>query len=73
MPPRYALRMELADSTLEEAFHRVRRKDWAIAAARRIAANRIDRNVVRVWVDDTTTQLGIASFEVCHDLDADND
>ncbi|NTF05982.1 hypothetical protein G6L44_26260 [Agrobacterium rubi] len=72
MAPRYALRMELADSTLEEAFHFMSRKDWAIAAARRIAANHIDRNVVRVWVDDTTTELGIASFEVCRELDDDN-
>lgn len=61
---RYALRMETADGTLEDAYHYVARKDWALTAARRAAKDCISADVVRVWVDDTKTDLGIAAFDV---------
>ena len=61
---RYALRMELADSTLEEAYHFMSRKADAIRAAKWAAKNSADMDVVRIWVDDTCTDLGIASFKV---------
>jgi hypothetical protein len=55
---RYALRIELADSTLLEPYHYVSRKDWAIKFAK-MAAKNAGHNEVSVWVDDTRTDLGI--------------
>lgn len=63
---RYALRFETADGTLEEPYHHMSRKADAIAAARRAARDVVSPDVVRVWVDDTRTELGIASFETRH-------
>jgi hypothetical protein len=60
---RYALRMETADGTLEDAFHHMARKRDAITAARRAAKESICPDVVRFWVDDTKTELGVASFD----------
>jgi hypothetical protein len=56
---RYALRSELKDSTLEEAFHFLPRKVDAIRVARLIAKTNSSPDVVRIWVDDTRTDLGI--------------
>lgn len=64
MNARYALRMETVDGTLEDAFHFMTRKDWALAAARRAAADCVCPDVVRIWVDDTRTELGVKAFEV---------
>lgn len=64
MTARYALRMEIMDGTLEDAFHFMARKDWALAAARRAAADCVSPDVVRIWVDDTKTELGVKSFDV---------
>ncbi len=61
---RYALRMETADGTIEDAYHHVGRKDWALTAARRAAKECVCQDVVRNWVDDTKTDLGVASFEL---------
>lgn len=61
---RYALRMETADGTLEDAYHTMPRKADAIRAARAAAKASVCQDVVRYWVDDTSTELGIASFEV---------
>ena len=59
---RYALRMETADGTLEEAYHCMSRKADAIRAARHAAKNSASPDVVRIHVDDTKTELGIAAF-----------
>lgn len=61
---RYALRMETADGTLEDAYHTMPRKADAIRAARVAAKSSACPDVVRFWVDDTATEIGIASFEV---------
>lgn len=64
MAYRYALRMETADGTIEDAYHTMPRKADAIAAARRAARDVVSPDVVRIWVDDTKTELGIKAFEV---------
>jgi len=64
MTARYALRMETADGTLEAAYHFMPRKADAIAAARRAAKSSVCPDVVRIWVDDTKTELGVQAFEV---------
>jgi hypothetical protein len=61
---RYALRHELVDGTLEEPYHYMSRKDWALTAARTAAADCVSPDIVRVWVDDTKTDLGVKSFDV---------
>ena len=61
---RYALRMETADGTLEDAYHFVARKADAIKFARQHSKTTACADVVRFWVDDTKTELGVASFEV---------
>lgn len=63
---RYALRFETVDGTLEDAYHHMNRKAEAIAAARRAARDVASPDIMRVWVDDTRTELGIASFETRH-------
>lgn len=63
MTARYALRMEIADSTLLEAYHHMARKADAIAAARRNAKDIVSSDIVRIWVDDTKTELGVTSFD----------
>lgn len=60
---RYALRMETADGTLEVAYHHIARKAWAISAARHAAKSCVSPDVVRIWVDDTKTDLSVKSFE----------
>lgn len=62
MTARYALRMETADSTLLDAYHHMNRKADAIAAARRTAKDIVSSDIVRIWVDDTKTELGVKSF-----------
>lgn len=64
MTARYALRMELADGTIEAAYHHMSRKADALAAARRACKDVVSPDVVRIWVDDTTTDIGIKFFEV---------
>lgn len=64
MTARYALRMETADGTLEDAYHFTPRKADAIKFARRHAKDCACSDVVRYWVDDTKTGLGVQSFEV---------
>lgn len=64
MTERYALRMETADGTLEAAYHFMARKADAIEAARRAAQDVVSPDVVRIWVDDTKTELGVKAFEV---------
>lgn len=66
MPNRYALRMETTDGTLEPAFHHMNRKADAIRAARKAAAETVCSDVVRVHVDDTRTELAVASFPTPH-------
>ena len=61
---RYALRFETADGTIEEAYHFMDRKADAIAAARRAAKDTVCADVVRIWVDDMKTDLGVKAFEV---------
>lgn len=59
---KYGIRFETADGTLEEAFHVTTRKADAIRAAKFAAKNTICTDVVRVWVDNLCTEIGIASF-----------
>jgi hypothetical protein len=61
---RYAIRLEIADGTLEDAAFTMPRKVDAISAARRWSKTCACDDVVRVHVDDTRTELGIAAFEV---------
>lgn len=63
MTKRYALRMEIADGTILEAYHHMDRKADAIAAARRNAKDTASSDIVRIWVDDTKTELGVKSFD----------
>lgn len=59
---KYGVRYETADGTLEDAFHVTTRKADAIRAARSAAKNTVCTDVVRVWVDNLCTELGVASF-----------
>ena len=61
---RYAIRLETADGTLEDAAYTVARKVDAMRSARSWAKTCACADVVRVHVDDTKTDLGIAAFEV---------
>lgn len=61
---RYALRFETADGTIEEAYHHTSRKADAIRFARHAAKTTICTDIVRVWVDDTKTDLGVFSAGV---------
>ncbi|WP_313666116.1 hypothetical protein [Shinella sp.] len=63
MTARYAIRFELADSTILAAHHHLARKADAIASARRAAKDIATSDIVRIWVDDTKTELGVTSFE----------
>ena len=63
MSKRYAIRYELADGTLLDAYHHMDRKADAIAAARRAAKDIVSSDIVRIWVDDTKTELGVESFD----------
>lgn len=63
-PARYALRYETSDGTLEPAWHHMARKADAIRAARSAAASCACPDVVRVHVDDTKSELAVASFGV---------
>lgn len=64
MNPRYAVRNELADGTLLEASVCLSNKSLALQVARSLAAGTLGADVVRVWVDDTKTELGVKAFEV---------
>ena len=61
---RYAVRLETADGTLEDAAYTVARKADAIRSARSWSKTCACADVVRIHVDDTTTELGVAFFEV---------
>ena len=61
---RYALRLETADGTLEDAAYTVARKADAIRQACNWAKTISCQDVTRIHVDDTTTDLGVAAFEV---------
>lgn len=61
---RYAIRLETADGTLEDAAYTVARKADAIRSARSWSKTCACSDVVRIHVDDTTTELGIAAFKV---------
>jgi len=63
---RYALRIETRDGTLEDPFHTMTRKADAVRAAKKAAKDFIGADIVRVWVDDLCTDLGIASFKTNH-------
>lgn len=64
MNARYAIRNELADGTLLDPSVCLPNKTVALQGARRVAKGILGADVVRVWVDDTKTDLGVASFEV---------
>lgn len=59
-PARYALCMEFADGTVDEPYHHMTRKADAIRAARRAVKGTICPDLVRIWVDDTRTGVGMA-------------
>jgi len=61
---RYALRMETADGTLEDAYHFMACKADAIRAAKNAAKNTSCADVVRFHVDDTKTEIGVFAVEV---------
>lgn len=64
MEKRYAIRNELADGTLLEPSVCVSSKAVALQVARNAANGVIGADVVRVWVDDKKTELGVKAFEV---------
>lgn len=64
MNARYAIRNELADGTLLDPSVCLPNKATALQVARRVAKGILGADVVRVWVDDTKTELGIKAFEV---------
>lgn len=59
---KYGIRYETADGTLEDAFHITTRKAEAIRAAKAAAKNTVCTDVVRVWVDNLSAEIGVASF-----------
>lgn len=61
---RYAIRLETEDGTLEDAVYTMSRKAEAIRAARNWSKTCACPDVVRIHVDDTATELGIAAFPV---------
>jgi hypothetical protein len=63
---KYGIRYETRDGTLEEPFHVTTRKADALRAARISARTTVCTDVVRVWVDNLCTDLGIASFKTQH-------
>lgn len=63
---KYGVRYETADGTIEDAFHVTTRKADALRTARYAAKTTSCADVVRVWVDDLCTELGIASFKTKH-------
>lgn len=64
MNARYAIRFELADSTLLDPTSCVASKAIAFQVARKLAKGPIGADVVRVWVDDKKTETGLKAFEV---------
>ncbi|WMW56228.1 hypothetical protein RE411_03345 [Agrobacterium pusense] len=64
MNDRYAIRFELADSTLLDPSSCVSSKAVALQVARMLAKGPIGADVVRVWVDDKKTETGVKAFEV---------
>lgn len=64
MNKRYAIRFELADSTLLDPTSCAASKATAFQVARKLAKGPIGADVVRVWVDDKKTETGVKSFEV---------
>ena len=63
MTKRYALRMETDDGSIEDAYHHMSRKADAIREAKRAAKDTSCTDVVRIWVDDIRSEMGIASFK----------
>lgn len=66
MTKRYTLSMETDDGSMEAPYWSTNRKADALRAAKRAAAASSCSDVVRIWVDDTRTELGIASFKTPH-------
>lgn len=64
MNARYAIRYELADSTLLDPTSCIASKAVAFQVARKLANGPIGQDVVRVWVDDQKTETGVKAFEV---------
>lgn len=64
MNARYAIRNELTDGTLLEPSTYVSNKAVALRVARNVAKGTLGADVVRVWVDDAKTDLGVKGFEV---------
>jgi hypothetical protein len=64
MTDRYAIRTELKDGTLLEASAYLARKDIALRVACKLAKSTQADDVVRIWVDDTKTGLGVKACEV---------
>jgi hypothetical protein len=60
---KYGVRYETADGTLEDALHVTTRKADAIRFAKIAAKTTVCVDVVRVWVDDLCTEMGVASFK----------
>lgn len=57
---RYALRIEYADSTIEDAFHHIATKREAIRITKHLATKTWHPDdAVAIWVDDTKTDLGV--------------
>ncbi|MCZ7496248.1 hypothetical protein O8B39_17245 [Agrobacterium rhizogenes] len=64
MNARYAIRNELRDGTLLDPSVCVSNKSIALQVARNAAKGTLGADVVRVWVDDMKTELGVKAFEV---------
>jgi hypothetical protein len=64
MTKRYTLSMETDDGSMEAPYWSTSRKADALRAAKLAAKNSACPDVVRIWVDDTRTDIGIASFKV---------
>lgn len=59
---KYGLRYETSDGTLEEVYMSFTNKRRALQQAARAAKSVYSLDVVAVWVDDTTKDLGVAKF-----------
>ena len=60
--PRYALRLECFDGTLEPPYHSMTNRAEAIRTARRHAREETAPDVMRVWVDDSAAGQAICAF-----------
>lgn len=60
--PRYALRLECFDGTLEAPYHSMTNRADAIRTARRHAREETAPDVMRVWVDDSAAGQAICAL-----------